>query len=178
MPSGKGSPISTAGGHRPINRRWARSIGPYIFCLFVTAAVTESLDVDVDLRDRNAEHFFDGKLDAALDVMGDFGHAQSIFQRDKHFDDNLVIDQAYLYPSVATFGWEQHCLPIMEAWSSDSHNTAALFPAASARSRCSHVRVSALYSLRPWRLAIRRAIVVLPVPGGPPIHRTCSTPPC
>lgn len=56
-----------------------------------------------------------------------------------------------------------------------SHRCAAAFPSRSARSRCAHVRVSALYQRNPCRRASRVAIVVLPEPGGPPIQRTCLT---
>jgi hypothetical protein len=56
---------------------------------------------------------------------------------------------------------------------SDSQRCAAAIPAASARSRCAQVCVSALYRRRPWRRASRVAIVVFPEPGGPPIQRTC-----
>jgi hypothetical protein len=50
-----------------------------------------------------------------------------------------------------------------------SRRRAAGCPAPRARSRWAQVRVSAPYQRRPWRRAIRVAMVVLPVPGGPPI---------
>ncbi len=53
-----------------------------------------------------------------------------------------------------------------------SQRCAAGCPSRSARSRCAHVWVSALYQRSPWRRASRVAIVVLPEPGGPPIQRT------
>ena len=54
-----------------------------------------------------------------------------------------------------------------------SQRCAAGLSSRSARSRCAHVRVSALYQRRPCRRARRVAIVVLPEPGGPPIQSTC-----
>lgn len=54
-----------------------------------------------------------------------------------------------------------------------SQRRAAGFPARRARSRCCQVRVSAPYQRNPCRRAIRVAMVVLPVPGGSPIQRTC-----
>src|SRR6266542_3861341 len=54
-----------------------------------------------------------------------------------------------------------------------SQGIAAGFPAWTARSRCSHVLVSAPYQRRPWRRARRVATVVFPDAGGPPIQKTC-----
>src|SRR5579875_3884979 len=77
--------------------------------------VNESLNIDVDLGDGNAQHLLDGEFYAAHNIMRNFRHAQAVFEHDIDLNDNLVIDYSYLYALIPLLRRQQYCPAVAQA---------------------------------------------------------------
>ena len=88
--------------------------------------MAQSLHVDINLRDRHAQHFLDAKLHYAHHIMSDLRDAQPIFQYDKYIQDDLVVGNTHLHARVELFLPQQDGLPMMQARRGNADNAIAL----------------------------------------------------
>ena len=87
--------------------------------------MAKSLNIDINLSDGYAKHLLDREFDATHDIVGNLGHAQSIFESYVDFDDNLLVDDTHLDALVTLLWRQKYCLPIMEARGGDANNAIA-----------------------------------------------------